>query len=128
MGSKSFLRYTVKMSGWLNILIMHVNTNKLSIQNLLFAADLLELLQTAWILESREILRKAEMEGLAELSVLSWARGKQQWTMQAFLGAEKIKYLGTCTSGVICCSAAEGKPMGSQVLCRWLSRDTIILC
>lgn len=60
------------MSGWLNILIMHINTNSL-FKIHTFAADLLELLHTAWILESREILRKAEMEGLAELEVLSWS-------------------------------------------------------
>ena len=37
----------------------------------LFAVDLFELLQTTRMLESSEILREAEIEGLAELEVLS---------------------------------------------------------
>lgn len=51
---------------------MHVNTLTSCLFKIhLFAADHLELFQTTRILESREVLRKAKMEGLAELAVLS---------------------------------------------------------
>lgn len=92
MISKSFLRYRVRMSGWLNILIMYINTNKLSIQNSLICCRLFGITSNnmnTWKY-SVKFWGRQKWRGWQNYQGWVEAHGKQQWTMQELLGTGKM--------------------------------------
>lgn len=108
------------MSGWLNILIMHVNTNKLSTQNSLICCRPFGITSNSMNTWEQINFEEGRNGGACRISSVELKHMVNNSGLCRNSWEEKIKYLGTCTSRVICCSPAEGKPKGSQVPWRWL--------